>query len=230
MTGLEDQKLAVLTLIHPGSVEKKQKVLDNLLSRASDALRRPESQCLTWTCFTPATRQGAKLGMVVPPTDKDTMVGVLQTYSTETPSETEIGKSVNWYPSAGFVARKGEQQTAPAQIVMLAKFVCKDGQGTREKLVDVLGKFCDWVEANEPTTLTYCVMTRPDAPNEVLMFERYKDLAALGVHGKSKEFRDMFKATGPFVQGRKTVLSEWEEVQGSFVSNHAGGAGSRAKL
>jgi hypothetical protein len=26
MTGLEDQKLAVLTLIHPGSVEKKQKV------------------------------------------------------------------------------------------------------------------------------------------------------------------------------------------------------------
>lgn len=38
------------------------------------------------------------------------------------------------------------------------------------------------------------------------------------------------KATGPFVQGRKTVLSEWEELDGSFVSNHPGGAGAQAKL
>lgn len=52
-------------------------------------------------------------------------------------------------------------------------------------------KFCDWVEENEPTTLTYCVLTRPEAPNEVLLFERYKDLAALEVHGKTQEFKAM---------------------------------------
>jgi hypothetical protein len=51
--------------------------------------------------------------------------------------------------------------------------------------------FCNWVEDNEPGTLTYCVMTRPDVPNEVLLFERYKDLGAIGVHGKSKEFKAM---------------------------------------
>lgn len=39
------------------------------------------------------------------------------------------------------------------------------------------------------------------------------------------------KATGPFIQGKKTVLSEWEEQEGSFVSNTPGGAGvQKAKL
>jgi hypothetical protein len=38
------------------------------------------------------------------------------------------------------------------------------------------------------------------------------------------------KNTGPFVQGRKTVLSEWEELDDSFVSNDAGGAGLQPKL
>lgn len=58
-------------------------------------------------------------------------------------------------------------------------------------LTHVNSKFCDWVEANEPTTFTYCVMIRPNVPNEVLMFERYKDLPGLGVHGKSQAFKDM---------------------------------------
>lgn len=44
-----------------------------------------------------------------------------------------------WYPTAGFVARGDQTETGPAQIVMLAKFVSKDGEGVREKLVDVLG-------------------------------------------------------------------------------------------
>ena len=93
-------------------------------------------------------------------------------------------------------------------------------------------KFCDWVETNEPTTYTYCVMTRPKAPNEVLLFERYADLQALGVHGTTKEFKAMFRATGPFIRVKETVLSEWEELDGSFVSNQPGGAGvtGQAKL
>ena len=64
------------------------------------------------------------------------------------------------------------------------------------------------------------------------MFERYKDLSALGVHGKTDAFKNMFKATGRFIQGRKTVLSEWEEQEGSFVSTTPGGASAsgQAKL
>jgi len=51
--------------------------------------------------------------------------------------------------------------------------------------------YCTWVRDNEPTTLTYGVFTRPKSPNEVLLFERYKDLPALGVHGTAKEFKAM---------------------------------------
>ncbi len=82
----------------------------------------------------------------------------------------------------------GKQALVLHRISSLFRFVAF------KKLILVLipvSKFCDWVEENEPTTLTYCVMTRPEAPNEVLMFERYKDLPALGVHGKSKQFKDM---------------------------------------
>ncbi|KIW56289.1 hypothetical protein PV05_04959 [Exophiala xenobiotica] len=239
--GSGDQKAACLTLLHPNSAQAKDKVLHTLVSKAS-FFRLAEAECLTYTYFTPATRKGANLGMV-PSSEKDTMIGVMQIFtSPKAVAEAEqyfklsevaanAEDRTKWYPSAGFVARKGEEEAPKAKIVMLAKFICKEGQGMREKLVDVLGKFCDWVEENEPTTLTYCVMTRPEAPNEVLMFERYKDLPALGVHGKSKQFKDMFKATGPFVQGRKTILSEWEELDGSFVSNRPGGAGvPKAKL
>jgi len=75
-------------------------------------------------------------------------------------------------------------------------------------------------------------MTRPKAPNEVLLFERYENLQALGVHGKTKEFKAMFRATGPYIRAKETVLSEWDELEGSFVSNQPGGAGvgGQAKL
>ncbi|KIW19742.1 hypothetical protein PV08_00316 [Exophiala spinifera] len=239
--GVEAHKAASLTLLHPNSKQAREKVLHTLVSKAS-FFRVAEAECLSFTYFTPATRKGAMLGMV-PASEKDTIVGVVQTFpSLPAASEadhffklsdvaaTEIDHAT-WFPTAGFVARTGQRETPKAKIVMLAKFVCKDGEGMREKLVDVLGNFCNWVEANEPTTLTYCVMTRPDAPQEVLMVERYKDLPALGVHGKTKEFKAMFKATGPYVQGKKTILSEWEEQEGSFVSNSPGGAGvPKAKL
>jgi len=203
--------------------------------------------------FTPATRPKASLGMV-PASEKETLLGLIEIFSSadafaavqktaeykawhETVEKENLvtGFDVSeWTPAAGFVARTGEKETAKAGIVMLAKFVVKenDVQGNREGLVGVLGKFCDWVNENEAGTLTYCVMTSPSSPTEVLMFERYKDLAALGVHGKSAEFKAMFKGTGRFIQGKKTVLSEWEEVEGSFVSNTPGGAamGGQAKL
>ena len=49
----------------------------------------------------------------------------------------------------------------------------------------------DWVQKNEPDVLTYCWMTRPKAPNQLLVFERYRDAKALGAHGSTKEFKAM---------------------------------------
>lgn len=43
-----------------------------------------------------------------------------------------------WYPAGGFVARPNETETGKAKIVVLAKFVAKDGPGNKEKLIEVL--------------------------------------------------------------------------------------------
>ncbi|KIW96919.1 uncharacterized protein Z519_02310 [Cladophialophora bantiana CBS 173.52] len=251
----EDKPLALVALVHPKTAENRDKALQ-LNASVTPFFRRPSTQCTTRSIFTPATRPKANLGMV-PAAEKDSMFGVVEIWSspaalatlktTAPPEYKQYHSTVareglysverdmdisEWTPCAGFVARKGEKETPKAGIVMLAKFVCKDGEGMKDGLVSVIGKFCDWVEANEFGTLTYSVMASTTSPNEVLLFERYKDLAALGVHGKTAEFRAMFKGTGRFIQVKKTVLSEWEELEGSFVSNQPGGAGvgGQAKL
>ncbi|KAL2432525.1 hypothetical protein ABEF95_012265 [Exophiala dermatitidis] len=250
----EDKSIAVLVTIRPKKPEDRQKILDSLSSLTS-FFRRPSTQCTTRTLITPATRKGAIVRGVDSPANYSGQIGLIEIFThpsalttiQSSPEYTEFFGQVEreglftreltaWYPTAGFVARAREAQhpdrpgseTGPAGVVMLAKFICKDGEGVRDKLVNVLGTYCSWVEQNEPTTLTYSVMTRPKtAPNEVLLFERYKDLAALGAHGKTAQFRAMSKATGPLMQVKKTVLTEWEEVEGgSFVSNIPGGAGA----
>lgn len=107
-------------------------------------------ECLTYTYFQPATRPKAALGMV-PSAEKDTLIGLVQTFSSPKAVKeagqyfklksplTEKEDRTIWHPTAGFVARKDAKETPKAKIVMLAKFVSKEGEGTREKLVEVLG-------------------------------------------------------------------------------------------
>ena len=47
--------------------------------------------------------------------------------------------------------------------------------------------FATWVHANEPGVLTYALFTRPKAPNELLLFVRYADVAALKGHSNAPE-------------------------------------------
>ncbi|EXJ62900.1 hypothetical protein A1O7_03343 [Cladophialophora yegresii CBS 114405] len=243
-----DKPLALLVLIHTKSRESRDRVI--ALNNANlSFFRNPSTQHSTRAIFTPTTRPKAQLGMV-PSGEASTLLGLLEIWSSPAAfsavKHTPVFKSFHsrvaeeklydpardmeiseWIPAAGFVARKGEKESPKAGIVMLAKFVLKDNDldVNRDGLVGVLGNFCDWVEQNEPGTLTYHVLTSEKNPGEVLMFERYKDLPALGVHGKTAEFKAMFKGTGRFIQGKKTVLSEWEELDGSFVSTTPGGAG-----
>jgi len=206
---------AHLLLIHPQSASSR----DTLVTKSASA---SPSSLSTRVIFTPATRPKANLGMV-PASETSTMFGVMEIGTTSSASSFE-GASVDaseWTPATGFLARQGEKQSPRAGIVMLAKFVLREGENldaNRAGLVGVLGSFCSWVEHNEPGTLTYSVFTSASHPTEVLMFERYKDLPALGVHGKTDQFKAMFRGTGKFIQGKKTVLSEWEEKEGSFVT------------
>lgn len=51
--------------------------------------------------------------------------------------------------------------------------------------------YTKYVHDKETGVLTYCTMTRPKAPNEILLFERYKDVKALAAHGSTNEFKAM---------------------------------------
>jgi quinol monooxygenase YgiN len=78
-------------------------------------------------------------------------------------------------------------------------------------------KFAEWVKHNEPATYTYAVLVSSANSREVMMFERYRDAKAIAEHGARKEFKAMFKEIAPFVENKKTVMAEWEELEGSFV-------------
>ncbi len=92
-------------------------------------------------------------------------------------------------------------------------------------------KFCEWVRENEPGVLTYTVMTRPESKKstEIVMYERYKDVASFKAHGGSKEFKAMFKGLLPYINPKETKMAEWGEIEGSFTGNEVGDE-AKAKL
>lgn len=51
--------------------------------------------------------------------------------------------------------------------------------------------FIEWLKDNELDTLSYAIFTRPKAPEEVLVFERYNSVSAFEAHRRSKVFRAM---------------------------------------
>lgn len=131
---------------------------------------------------------------------------------------------VAWYPQAGFVARK--KTTAPESsrngvIVIVVRVVCKDrnGQSGRDEMVKILGDFADWVQANEPDTLGYAIMTRPKAGNEVLIFERYTTSVGFDKHMGSAELKASMTAARKFMDMKKSAFDHGWEVEGSFVGS-----------
>ena len=52
-------------------------------------------------------------------------------------------------------------------------------------------KNATWVHDNEPGTLTYAILTRPKAPNEFLVYERYLGVDGLKAHMKSQRAAEM---------------------------------------
>jgi quinol monooxygenase YgiN len=54
----------------------------------------------------------------------------------------------------------------------------------------IIRQFAPWVRENEPGVLTYAGFTRPKAPDEILLFVRYKDKKAMIGHDKAPEHQD----------------------------------------
>lgn len=67
------------------------------------------------------------------------------------------------------------------------------------------------------------------ASTEVMMYERYRDTAAIKEHGGRKEFKAMFKEILPHIQTKQTRMAEWEELDFSFVGSGKS-QGTKAEL
>ena len=91
-------------------------------------------------------------------------------------------------------------------------------------------KAAEGVKASEPGTLTYAFFTNDN--NEVLVFERYREVADFKHHCSTDAFKKNGKATGKFLELKKTRFAEWEEIEGCFVGSQVSseGKGGLAKL
>ncbi|RFU73694.1 hypothetical protein TARUN_8566 [Trichoderma arundinaceum] len=193
---------AVLATVKVKDDKKKDQVIVNL-QRLNEFIRVSNPQCVARSYFTsPIKKEPGSY-----------LVGHLEIYADESRRAatqasqeyklyrdsllneqlSEADESVTlWQVAGGFLSRKNEHPTAKAGVLMVAKFTSLDGDNT-QKLVKELQNFCNWVETNEPSTYTYCLFTSQTAAKEVLLFERYKDVPSLKVHGSTQEFKSMLR-------------------------------------
>lgn len=52
-------------------------------------------------------------------------------------------------------------------------------------------EFSDWVHSSEPDVLTYAIFTRPKAKDEIMVFVRYANGAAMKAHDEAPEHQNI---------------------------------------
>ncbi|KAF1811525.1 antibiotic biosynthesis monooxygenase-like protein [Eremomyces bilateralis CBS 781.70] len=72
--------------------------------------------------------------------------------------------------------------------------ILKPKPGKADRVIELLAGVTEYVEANESGTLRYHLQreTKGDAP-QLILLERYKNKAALGIHGGSPQFKAFSK-------------------------------------
>lgn len=88
-----------------------------------------------------------------------------------------------------------------------------------------------FVKDQEPDVLTYAAFTRPKAPKEVMIFVRYKNLAAFKHHSNAPEHTDVANKLSQLIENdMATSTTLWQELDDSFVSTQVGGPANSSKL
>ncbi|KAJ4861259.1 hypothetical protein T069G_06247 [Trichoderma breve] len=220
--------VAFLTTARVKDDEAKEVV--NGLKQLSAHLQLPNTPCLAGACFLSAAKKetGVKLigRLEIFPSESE-LATVQNSPEYKRFSDSVTGQKLHkgketatlWQPTGGFLTRKNQASTTNAGVLVLAKFICNDKEKAVQNLVKELQTYCEWIEGNELTTYTYCVMTSQTASKEVLLFERYKDLPSVKAHGQTNEFKSMFKRISPWIETKRTEITPWSELDGSFFSS-----------
>ncbi|KAL7904793.1 hypothetical protein GGI35DRAFT_462660 [Trichoderma velutinum] len=220
--------VALLTTARVKDDEAKQVV--NGLQQLSAHLRLPDTPCIAGACFLSAPKKetGFKLiGRMEIFPDASALATVQNSREYKLFSDSMTGQKLHegkeiatiWQPTGGFLTRKSRASTTNAGVLVLAKFTCNDKEEAVQNLVKELQTYCEWVEGNEFTTYTYCVMTSQTASKEVLLFERYMDRPAIKAHSQTNEFKSMSKRILPWIEANRTEITPWSELDGSFFSS-----------
>lgn len=155
---------ALISFLHPWS-ESKSERLQALLPSARDYYLSSESQCSTWTFFTPSTRPKAPFHQLsAAPASKSSagrplLIGGVEIYESRQALERQLDKpwfkafqdatkqeslySLDeeigaWTPVGGFVARQAREMHQKGTVVMLARFECRDSGKAKQAVVDAL--------------------------------------------------------------------------------------------
>lgn len=155
---------ALILFMHPWS-ESKSERLQSLLPSARDYLLSPESQCSTWTFFTPSTRPKAPFQQLTAApisksgAGKPLLIGGVEIYESRAALDKQLDKPwfkafqdatkqeslysrdeeiAAWTPVGGFVSRQKREMHQEGTVVMLARFECKDAGKAKQAVVDAL--------------------------------------------------------------------------------------------
>jgi quinol monooxygenase YgiN len=96
-------------------------------------------------------------------------------------------------------------------LTIVAKIKIKAGQeGAAEAaLKDMIA----YVRRAEPDTLRYALHRGVGDPTMLLMYEQYKDQAAVDAHGTSDRIQQLFTTLGPLLDGQPSI-EMYQEVAG----------------
>ncbi|KAL7930232.1 hypothetical protein V8C35DRAFT_164300 [Trichoderma chlorosporum] len=215
--------VAVLTTAKVKDNKTKQVV--NNLQQLNTHLQRNITECIAGACFISATKKGSNSDLVgrleiFPSGSARDAVQESQEYKSFNDPELYEDKDTItlWRPAGGFLSRKNRPVTNAA-VLILAKFTCINDKDAVQHLVKELQTYCDWVESNEITTFTYCVMINQAESKEVLLFERYMDLPSVKTHSQTNQFKSMSKHISPWIEANRTEITRWNELDGSFFSS-----------
>lgn len=101
------------------------------------------------------------------------------------------------------VADEPLQVFLPGRMSLLVRLTAKEG--LRLALLDVLNSYTDSLAA-EPGTELFIVSVDPDTPNNVWLFEIFKDEASQEAHRASAPFGVLMGVMPPLLDGPPAVL------------------------
>jgi quinol monooxygenase YgiN len=90
-------------------------------------------------------------------------------------------------------------------VVLVAKYTVKAGQG--DQVEAALRRMTPIVRTEEPGCTFYQANRSPDNPDHFLLFEQYRDDAALAAHRETAHYKEIIEGTiAPMLEQRERAL------------------------